>query len=124
MPLLVHPSTDTEKEKKLVVAWETFKRTQSKSAADNIVHQKNDYQDAFDDNETPLPKTIDLNTADSATLVRLKGIGPVTAGKIIARRTSDGPFTDIDQLKEVGRFSEATFEILKQHLVIDNTTAD
>ena len=114
----VHPTIDTEKEKKLVAAWETFKRTQTKSAGDSTSQQKNDYQDAFDENETPLPNVIDLNTADSATLVRLKGIGPVTAGKIVSRRNNKGPFTDVDQLKEVGVFNAATFEILKKHLTV------
>ena len=115
MPLWVHPAKNTEKEKRLVAAWETFKRTQSKPVNDTA-QKKNDYQDAFDENETPLPNVIDLNTADSATLVRLKGIGPVTAGKIVARRKKKGPYTNLEQLKEVGVFTVPAFEILKKHL--------
>jgi len=117
MPLWVHPTIDTEKEKKLAAAWETFKRTQSRPVSDTTI-QKKDYQDAFDESDAPMPDAIDLNTADSATLVRLKGIGPVTAGKIVARRNAKGPYTDISQLREVGSFSEATLELLKKHLRI------
>src|ERR1035437_4665230 len=113
MYLWVHPDINTDK--KLVAAWETFKRSQPVSTNDTTEKTKKDYQDAFDDNTTPLPNIININTADSATLVRLKGIGPVTAGKIVARRKNKGPFTSINQLLEVGSFSSATFEILKKH---------
>ncbi len=119
MSLWVHPVSDTVKDKKLVAAWEVFKRSQPISKTTDITEKtKHDYQDAFDENTTPLPEIIDLNTADSATLVRLKGIGPVTAGKIVARRKNKGPFTNINQLSEVGSFSNVTFEVLKKHLVI------
>jgi hypothetical protein len=117
MPLWVHPDFDTEQQKKLTTAWEAYKRSQP-PVAENKAQPKKDFQDAFDENTTPLPDTIDLNTADSATLVRLKGIGPVTAGKIIARRNKKGPYTSIDQLSEVGAFTEATIDLLKKHLCI------
>jgi competence ComEA-like helix-hairpin-helix protein len=118
MYLWVHPANDIEKEKKLVVAWETFKRRQPAAKKTDADGNKNDYEDADDDNATPLPSIIDINTADSATLVRLKGIGPATAGKIVAYRENNGPFTNIDQLMEIRRFPEATFKILKEHLVV------
>ena len=117
MQLWVHPTKDTIKERKLIVAWETFKRT-STTNGDSLASHPKDYKDAFDENETAMPDTIDLNTADSATLVRLKGIGPVTASKIVARRNKKGPFTDVNQLLEIRHFPAATFEVLKKHLVI------
>ena len=89
---------------------------------DSAKTEKNDYQDAFDENKAPLPNIIDINIADSATLVRLKGIGPVTAGKIIERRNKKGPFTNINQLLEIRHFPEATFELLKKHLVVDSSS--
>jgi len=117
MPLWVHRPADTEKEKQLVASWETFKRS-LRNETDTIERTKNDYQDAFDDNQTPLPAIVNLNTADSATLVRFKGIGPATAGRIVERRKNKGLFTNINQLREVGSFSDATFEVLKKHLSI------
>jgi len=121
MPLWVRPTTDTDKEKKLIAAWEKFKRA-NPSMTDSAKTEKNDYQDAFDENKAPLPNIIDINIADSATLVRLKGIGPVTAGKIIERRNKKGPFTNINQLLEIRHFPEATFELLKKHLVVDSSS--
>ena len=118
MHLWVHPKTDPEKDKQLVAAWETFKRSHPPLKKPDTTGTINDYEDAFDDNETPLPTIIDINTADSATLVRLKGIGPVTAGEIVAIRKNKGPFTNIDQLMEIRKFPAATFKILKAHLVI------
>jgi len=109
MPLWVHPEADAAKEAKLTAAWEKFKREQPA------------IKDSIGDNNTSLPAIININTADSATLVRLKGIGPVIAGKIIARRTKKGPFTHISQLRELGRFDTATFNMLKAHLIISET---
>jgi DNA uptake protein ComE-like DNA-binding protein len=122
MSLWVHPKIDTEKERKLIAAWESFKQNQP--AKHNTSINKNVYKNTYDDTEIPLPATIDLNTADSATLVRFKGIGPVTAGKIVAHRNRKGPFTDINQLKEVGSFSTATFDTLKRHLIIIPATKE
>ena len=117
MHVWVPPAYDAEKEKRLVTAWETFKRSQHTAKAADT-NNTTDYQDAFDDNDTPLPNTININTADSATLVRLKGIGPATAAKIVARRKNKGPFTNINQLLEIRKFPDATFKILKEHLII------
>ncbi|MFQ6396752.1 helix-hairpin-helix domain-containing protein [Nocardia sp. KC 131] len=44
---------------------------------------------------------IDLNTAAELDLDALPGLGPVTARAIIAWRTKNGRFTDIEQLGEV-----------------------
>lgn len=60
--------------------------------------------------------TINLNTADSATLIGLRGIGPVLAHKIIARRTTVGPFTGYRQLRQLYPFPDSVFEQLKKQL--------
>jgi competence protein ComEA len=44
---------------------------------------------------------LDLNTATKDQLDGLPGVGPVTAQRIIDRRTKRGPFTSLDQLREV-----------------------
>ena len=117
MHLCVRTDGDVEKQRKLVVAWEALKRSQP-VAKTNDVHSSDDYADANDDNTTPLPDIININTADSATLVRLKGIGPVTAAKIVARRKNKGLFTNVSQLREVSSMSNATFDVLKKHLTV------
>lgn len=68
----------------------------------------------------PAPEFIDLNTADSATLDRfVPGIGAVLAHKIVARRQALGGFLRHEQLLEVYRFPDSTFQKLKQQLRID-----
>jgi competence protein ComEA len=44
---------------------------------------------------------VNLNTATAADLDALPGIGPVLAGRIVAFRTAEGPFTSVDQLDDV-----------------------
>lgn len=66
----------------------------------------------------PLPATINLNTADSALLVRLNGIGPTLAHRIIERRTLLGGFNSHRQLLEVYPFPDSTFRMLCEKLVI------
>lgn len=64
---------------------------------------------------------IDINTSDSATIVRLPGIGPVLSARIIKYRHLLGGFATIEQLKEVYGLSEETFEKIKGRVVADST---
>jgi competence ComEA-like helix-hairpin-helix protein len=63
-------------------------------------------QSSVADRTPPLPpsadrKLLDINTADYADLVRLPGIGPVLAGRIMEYRDRHGPFVAIDSLINV-----------------------
>jgi competence protein ComEA len=44
---------------------------------------------------------IDLNRAGAAELEELPGVGPTLAGRIVARREEQGPFTSVEELQEV-----------------------
>lgn len=81
---------------------------------------KPDHQQQYENRfrQEPLPAVIDLNTTDSATLVRLNGIGPTLAGKIVGRRRALGGFLRHEQLLEVYRFPDSTFSMLREKLAI------
>lgn len=64
---------------------------------------------------------IDINSCDSATLVRLPGIGPVLSVRIIKYRHLLGGFTSVDQLKEVYGLPVETFEKIKGRVFTDST---
>lgn len=70
----------------------------------------------------PLPDKIDLNTTDSHMLVRLKGIGPTLAHRIIGKRKALGGFVNHAQLLEIYRFPDTVYQMLQQRLVIDMKT--
>ncbi|MBT2677424.1 helix-hairpin-helix domain-containing protein [Bacillus sp. ISL-35] len=56
---------------------------------------------------------LDLNSAQSADLQTLPGIGPAKAEAIIEYRETSGPFKTIEDLKEISGIGEKTFEKLK-----------
>src|SRR5664280_2201728 len=65
--------------------------------------------------------SIDINSGDSATLVRLPGIGPVLSARIIKYRRLLGGFARIEQLKEVYGLPEETYELIKNRISADST---
>ncbi|MDR1729224.1 MAG: helix-hairpin-helix domain-containing protein [Prevotellaceae bacterium] len=64
---------------------------------------------------------IELNTADAATLKKLKGIGTIYAERIVKYRNYLGGFYQIEQLKEVYGISEELFQSLRPYLTVDNS---
>ncbi len=66
--------------------------------------------------------SVEINSADSASLLAIKGIGPAFASRIIKYRNRLGGFLSINQLKEVWGIDSLKFEQIKPQLLI-NTNA-
>ena len=63
----------------------------------------------------PFDEPVELNTADSATLRSVVGIGEKTVGNILNYRERLGGFVRVEQLAEVPGVTESNYEkILKQ----------
>ena len=63
----------------------------------------------------PIEEPVELNTADSAALRSISGIGPKTVGAILTYRERLGGFLRAEQLAEVPGVTERNYEkILKQ----------
>ena len=56
---------------------------------------------------------MNIDTADEAQLQEIKGIGPVTAARIIEYRTQHGAFASLDDLVNVPGIGMKTVEKLR-----------
>jgi comEA protein len=61
---------------------------------------------------------LDLNTAVEADLVRLPGIGPVMAKRIVEYRQTHGPFKRLEDLRRVKGIGAKTYAKLAPLLVV------
>ena len=62
---------------------------------------------------------INLNTADTAELMQIPGIGQVLAGRIIEFREQHGPFASVDDLVQVYGIGEKTVEQIKLYAYVE-----
>ena len=65
------------------------------------------------------PDLTEINGADSSALVRVRGIGPTFAKRILRYREKLGGFSDIGQLQDVYGIDSARFIQIERHLYID-----
>lgn len=61
---------------------------------------------------------VNINTADLERLKTLKGIGPVTAQKIIDYREQNGAFKTIDEIKNVHGIGDKKFDAIKDKITV------
>ncbi len=64
---------------------------------------------------------VELNSADSVELIKLNGVGPVFASRIIKYRNLLGGFYSKEQLLEVYNFSEETYSMIENNITVDTT---
>jgi competence protein ComEA len=62
---------------------------------------------------------VNINTADSAALDSLPGIGPALAQRIIDYRQEHGPFARLEDIMEVSGIGPGTFEKLRDLITTD-----
>lgn len=66
------------------------------------------------------PATADINTADTATLIALPGIGSKLAARIILFRERLGGFYSINQLSEIYGLQDSVFQKIRPRLSLTN----
>jgi competence protein ComEA len=64
---------------------------------------------------------VELNSADSLSLIAINGIGPTFAKRILKYRSILGGYNSIEQLKEVYGFSEELYEKVKPQFSINQS---
>lgn len=65
---------------------------------------------------------VNINTANIDELLMLRGLGKVKAEAIIAYREANGEFKSLEDLKKVRGIADATFNSLKDDLVLEGET--
>ena len=61
---------------------------------------------------------ININLATQSELMKLPNIGEVIAASIISHREQNGRFTEIEQIKDVPRIGERTFEAIQDLITV------
>ena len=68
----------------------------------------------------PYGGKVEINSADSATLVKVRGIGPKTAGAIVMYRKLLGGYVSIDQLSELKCVTSENFARFSKEICCDS----
>ena len=68
----------------------------------------------------PYGGKVEINSADSATLVKVRGIGPKTAGAIVMYRKLLGGFVNINQLSELKCVTSENFTLFSKEICCDS----
>ncbi len=64
---------------------------------------------------------VDLNTASADELVRLPGLGPALAARIVEARAAGGPFGSVDDLRRVRGLGHGKLDRLRPFVVVAET---
>ena len=59
---------------------------------------------------------VNVNTADSAELEKIRGVGPSIAERILQYRSENGPFKQVEDLTKVRGIGSAKFEKMKNQI--------
>ena len=70
--------------------------------------------------EKDAPQKININRAETWLLEALPGVGEVKAQAIIEYRTKNGLFRDINEIKQVPGFGDASFEQIQDFITVND----
>lgn len=94
-----------------------------------LIPQKEFKKDTFNTNKFRsfekkvfIKELVELNTADSLSIVYIKGIGPSFTKRIIKYRTMLGGFHSLNQLKEVYGMTDSLYYLINSQIKIDANT--
>lgn len=110
-PVVVAPPAQANKHATL--------RSESLSKTPSPSSQTSPSQSSSSYSHKPIPM-LDLNVADSLTLVELPQIGEVMASRIHRYRNRLGGFVSINQLLEVKGMDSARFEAVRPYVKLEN----
>ena len=68
--------------------------------------------------DTSRTRPVNINTADAVELAALPGIGPVSAGRIVAYREAHGPFRTVEDLLAVRGIGQKRLSSLRALVVL------
>lgn len=97
------------------------------SPTETIIEFQSDSPESIRSEPPPPPGStssnglININIASQEELELLPGVGPVTAGKIIAYRESNGGFQTIEEILEVSGIGPVKFEGIKGLITVGDT---
>jgi competence protein ComEA len=89
---------------------------------ENYISIPNEYSTTYANKASKEVLHIELNTADTAQLVKLKGIGSKLAMNIVQKREALGGFANLNQLTEVYGISAQTIEWIKSSVYINTAS--
>ncbi|HMO61180.1 MAG TPA: helix-hairpin-helix domain-containing protein [Ferruginibacter sp.] len=99
-------------------------RIAQQNAKQDFTHKKLDkptYEKPAYEKKAYSPTMIDINTADTAALISLPGIGSKLSQRIISFREKLGGFYTVDQVAETFGLPDSTFQKIKSRLTIITT---
>jgi len=76
--------------------------------------------EGYTSNKIAPGEVVELNSADSAKLTRIRGVGPAFAERIIAYRQRLGGFLNKEQLKEVYGIDTAKYSEIKNQVSVNS----
>ena len=67
---------------------------------------------------------VDINEADWPEIIQLPGLGEVLAKRVLAERSDNGPFRDVDDLVRVDGIGAKTLEEIRPYLLPISADSD